>query len=71
MSEKLKQIFRYRGNDLVAGGEAIDDQVYEWFTSHPNYRVVSLNDERRLDITSSLNCECIINVTMEYEEVKE
>jgi hypothetical protein len=68
MKERQTQIFRYKGDNFETGGELIDKQVSAWYRTHTNHRVLSLQDERKMEVTPDLTCECIINVIMEYVE---
>jgi len=68
MKERQTQIFRYTGEDFESGGLLIDKQVSEWYKANPNCKVLSLKDERKMEVTPDLFCECSINIVMEYVE---
>jgi len=70
MSDIKKQIFKYRGTDLLAGGKLVDEQVANWYKEHEQFKVTKITDERILDVQSETELECIINLVFEYTERK-
>jgi len=71
MSKLKKQIFKYKGEDIIAGGKLVDQQIDEFYSNNPNCRVMSITDERKIAVESETEKLCNITVILEYQEKAE
>ena len=61
-------IFRWVGIDMEAGLEILEEHMLEWKNENPHVDVLSIADEKRMDIDKALDCKCEIVVRVQYSD---